>query len=106
MTAVLPQPAAVTRFRIAADPDLVGPLRDNFSAALSAGNLSEAQIRGWLLTFNELVFNAIRHGASGIPNAEVVVPGDLNLFVVPATVVNVFAELTLANSVSSSPPSL
>ncbi|MDB6076807.1 MAG: phosphoserine phosphatase RsbU/P [Akkermansiaceae bacterium] len=73
MNASLPLPADVTRYRIPADAELVGPLRDQFATALSAANISEAEVRSWLLTFNELVFNAIRHGASGVPNAEVTI---------------------------------
>ncbi len=66
-------PLDLVRFRIQADPMLVGPLRERFLGDLSQRLSDETQIRGWALTFNELVFNAIYHGAGSRIEEEILV---------------------------------
>jgi len=73
----LPVPTEVTRFRLAPDPQLVGPLRQRFIEDISNGNLEEESVRGWGIAFNEMVFNAIHHGTGGITNALITVEWSL-----------------------------
>jgi serine phosphatase RsbU (regulator of sigma subunit)/anti-sigma regulatory factor (Ser/Thr protein kinase) len=71
MSRALPAPGRTTRYMIPADVGLVSSVRTNFSTDLNAAQLSEAERQAWLLSFNELVFNAIIHGAGSDPDKEV-----------------------------------
>lgn len=71
MSVTPPMPLDVVRHRILADPALVGPLRERFLSDLGGRGIEESLMRGWALAFNELVFNAIHHGAKGLPGAEI-----------------------------------
>ncbi|BCU79582.1 SpoIIE family protein phosphatase [Luteolibacter sp. LG18] len=70
---ILPVPSTVTRFSIPPDPRLVGRLRELFVAGISVPPLTERDIRGWALAFNEAVCNAIDHGCEGRAGATITV---------------------------------
>lgn len=61
--AVINTPAGVVRYTIPADLALVAPLRQRFMDTISNGEMSETELFRWELVFQELVVNAIRHGA-------------------------------------------
>lgn len=73
MIPAIPLPFDVVRHRIQADPVLVGPLRERFTNEIRSLSIDESVARGWALAFNELVFNAIHHGAAGIQDAELLI---------------------------------
>ncbi|MFT3990853.1 MAG: SpoIIE family protein phosphatase [Luteolibacter sp.] len=51
------------RFEIPADISLVGPLRQRFMDAITYGDISEGELYKWELVFQEMLVNAICHGA-------------------------------------------
>ena len=61
--AVLNTPAGVVRYTIPADLTLVAALRQRFMDTISNGEMTEVELYRWELVFQELVVNAIRHGA-------------------------------------------
>lgn len=61
----LPMPSSVVRYSIPADVSLVAPLRQRFMDTISNGDISERELYQWELVFQELVVNAICHGARG-----------------------------------------
>ncbi|MCX6878512.1 MAG: SpoIIE family protein phosphatase [Verrucomicrobia bacterium] len=63
----LPAPSGVVRYTIPADLAAVDPLRQRFIDTISNGELSAEDLDGWKLVFQELVVNAIAHGAKHDP---------------------------------------
>jgi len=73
MPPVLPNSSEVKRYTLPADRHLVEPLRNRFIEEISQSNVPESDLTQWKLIFNELVFNAIFHGAKEAPQATIVV---------------------------------
>jgi len=59
--------------RIPAELSQVSPLREQFSEFLQSIGLESAQISGWQLVFNEVLNNAIIHGADEDPSKRVLI---------------------------------
>lgn len=70
-TGILPTPASVVRYSIPADVSLITPLRQRFMDTISNGEMSERELDQWELIFQELVVNAICHGAKQNPQETV-----------------------------------
>ena len=77
MLSVLPNPSEAKRYALPADRYMVEPLRDLFIQDISQSNVPESDLNQWKLVFNELVFNAIFHGAKEDPKATIVVEWSL-----------------------------
>lgn len=71
MLSVLPNPSEAKRYALPADRYMVEPLRDLFIQEISQSNVPESDLNQWKLVFNELVFNAIFHGAKEDPKATI-----------------------------------
>jgi sigma-B regulation protein RsbU (phosphoserine phosphatase) len=68
---LLPQPVEAVRYTIPALQDLVEPLRQRFMGTISNGELSDVDLGQWELVFQELLVNALKHGANNDPNQSV-----------------------------------
>jgi serine phosphatase RsbU (regulator of sigma subunit)/anti-sigma regulatory factor (Ser/Thr protein kinase) len=64
---LLPAPVETVRYTIQALGNLVEPLRQRFIATISNGELTDAEVGQWELVFQELLVNAIKHGALNDP---------------------------------------
>jgi serine phosphatase RsbU (regulator of sigma subunit)/anti-sigma regulatory factor (Ser/Thr protein kinase) len=62
-TETLPPLNEVFRYTIPAVQTLIEPLRRNFIETISSGELTAEDLCSWELVFQELVVNAIKHGA-------------------------------------------
>ncbi len=60
-------PSGVVRYTIPADVSFIAPLRQRFMDTISNGEMSESDRFQWELVFQELVVNAICHGAKEDP---------------------------------------
>ncbi len=69
----LPSPVEVIRYTIPAVVDNVEPLRKRFIATLSNGELTDADVSQWELVFQELLINAVKHGARFDPTQTITV---------------------------------
>lgn len=64
-------PTGVVRYTIPADVSAIAPLRQRFMDTISNGEMSETERFKWELVFQELVVNAICHGAKEDPSKTV-----------------------------------
>jgi serine phosphatase RsbU (regulator of sigma subunit)/anti-sigma regulatory factor (Ser/Thr protein kinase) len=60
---ILTTPTGVVRYAVPADISLTSQLRQRFIDTISNGEMSETELYKWELVFQELVVNAIIHGA-------------------------------------------
>ena len=68
---ILSIPTGVVRYTIPADISLVTRLRQQFMDTISNGEMKETELYQWDLVFQELVVNAICHGAKQDPGKTV-----------------------------------
>lgn len=64
---LLPPPIGVVRYTIPANQAFVDPLRQHFMDTLSNGELLTETLSDWQIVFQELLINAIKHGAKDDP---------------------------------------
>jgi serine phosphatase RsbU (regulator of sigma subunit)/anti-sigma regulatory factor (Ser/Thr protein kinase) len=64
---LLPAPSEAVRYTIPALLELIEPLRQRFIGSLSNGELTDADLGQWELVFQELLVNALKHGACNDP---------------------------------------
>jgi serine phosphatase RsbU (regulator of sigma subunit)/anti-sigma regulatory factor (Ser/Thr protein kinase) len=64
---LLPPPADVVRYTIPADQLLIAPLLQHFMDAIAYGEVPGEYLTDWQIVFQELVVNAIKHGAQDDP---------------------------------------
>ena len=69
----MPSQSDVLRFTFPADGNLVEALRNRFIDTLASGGVAEEELVHWRLIFNEIVFNAIFHGAKSDTSKSVTV---------------------------------
>jgi len=70
---LLPAPVEVIRFTIQAVEDHVEPLRKRFLDTLSDSDLTDADVAQWELVFQEMLINALKHGAHFDPAQSITV---------------------------------
>ncbi|MBK1882427.1 SpoIIE family protein phosphatase [Luteolibacter pohnpeiensis] len=70
---LLPNQSDVLRFTFPADGKMVEALRTRFIDTLTNGGIPEEELVHWRLIFNEIIFNAIFHGAQSDPSKSVTV---------------------------------
>jgi anti-sigma regulatory factor (Ser/Thr protein kinase) len=70
---LLPAPVETVRYTIQALEDLVEPLRQRFIGTISNGELTDAEVGQWELVFQELLVNALKHGALDDPTQSVTI---------------------------------
>ena len=70
---LLPQPVEAVRYTIPALLDLIEPLRQRFIGSISNGELTDADLGQWELVFQELLVNALKHGAGNDPAQSITV---------------------------------
>lgn len=68
---LLPAPSEAVRYTIPALPELIEPLRQRFIGSISNGELTDADLGQWELVFQELLTNALKHGARNDPTQSI-----------------------------------
>jgi len=68
---LLPAPIEAVRYTIPALPELIEPLRQRFIGTISNGELTDADLGRWELVFQELLINALKHGACNDPTQSI-----------------------------------
>ena len=62
-----PHPVEAVRYTIPALQELIEPLRERFISSISNIELTDADLNQWELVFQELLVNAVKHGARNDP---------------------------------------
>lgn len=68
---LLPPPVGVIRYTLPANQLLIAPLLQHFMESIGYGEVPEEYLSDWQIVFQELVVNAIKHGAHDDPSQSI-----------------------------------